>query len=250
MYFGTTPTRVLERRPRIGRRHERRPRDWFLAEGATGGFFDTFILLSNPQTTPAQVTVRYLLDTGETVTVPKTMPANARLTIEHRDGRRSATAQRGGVDRRDVRRADHRRALDVLAGRGAALGRRRTTASASSSAGTRWGLAEGRVGGPLNFHTFILLANPQATAADVTVTFLREGGAPIVQDLHRAADEPLQHRRARASTGLKDESFGALIPVTNDVPIIVERSMYWDVNGIAFSGGTNATGITLPASVP
>ena len=35
------------------------------------------------------------------------------------------------------------------------------------SAGTRWGLAEGRVGGPLNFHTFILLANPQSTAAEV-----------------------------------------------------------------------------------
>jgi hypothetical protein len=45
--------------------------------------------------------------------------------------------------------------------------------------------------------------------------------------------------------GLKDESFGALITVTNGVPIIVERSMYWDVDGIAFSGGTNATGITL-----
>ena len=29
-------------------------------------------------------------------------------------------------------------------------------------AGTHWGLAEGRVGGPLNFHTYILLANPQA----------------------------------------------------------------------------------------
>ena len=47
--------------------------DWFLAEGATGEFFDTFVLLSNPQNTPAQVTVRYLLDTGETMTVPKTI---------------------------------------------------------------------------------------------------------------------------------------------------------------------------------
>jgi hypothetical protein len=25
----------------------------------------------------------------------------------------------------------------------------------------------------------------------------------------------------------------------------VERSMYWDANGVTFSGGTNATGIRL-----
>jgi hypothetical protein len=28
---------------------------WFHAEGATGGFFSTFILLTNPQDTPAKV---------------------------------------------------------------------------------------------------------------------------------------------------------------------------------------------------
>jgi plastocyanin len=44
---------------------------------------------------------------------------------------------------------------------------------------------------------------------------------------------------------LQDESFGALITVTNFVPIIVERSIYWDSNGNTFSGGTNATGIPL-----
>ena len=39
---------------------------------------------------------------------------------------------------------------------------------------TRWGLAEGRIGGPRNFTTYILLANPTTTAAEVTVTYLRE----------------------------------------------------------------------------
>jgi hypothetical protein len=47
-------------------------------------------------------------------------------------------------------------------------------------------------------------------------------------------------------TELHDEGFGAVIQVTNGVPIIVERSMYWDSNGFPFSGGTNATGIRLP----
>jgi plastocyanin len=51
---------------------------------------------------------------------------------------------------------------------------------------------------------------------------------------------------ANAVDGLQSGSFGALIQVTNDVPIIVERSMYWDVNGLSFAAGTNATGIRLP----
>ena len=38
---------------------------------------------------------------------------------------------------------------------------------------------------------------------------------------------------------------GAVVEVTNNVPIVVERSMYWDSNGLTFSGGTNATGIAL-----
>jgi len=44
---------------------------------------------------------------------------------------------------------------------------------------------------------------------------------------------------------LRGGRFGALIRVTNDVPIIVERSMYWDTLGYTFSGGTNATGIRM-----
>ncbi len=79
MYFGTTASRLwsggTESAGVTGPSTH-----WFLAEGATGSFFDTFILLSNPQNTPAQVSLQYLLDTGQTVTMPKTIAANARLT--------------------------------------------------------------------------------------------------------------------------------------------------------------------------
>ena len=45
---------------------------------------------------------------------------------------------------------------------------------------------------------------------------------------------------------LRDESFGARIEVTNGVPIAVERSLYWDANGIFWAGGTNALATPLP----
>ena len=54
---------------------------WFLAEGATGAYFDTYILVGNPNATPATVTLTFLIDDGATVIRTKTVAANARLTV-------------------------------------------------------------------------------------------------------------------------------------------------------------------------
>jgi hypothetical protein len=45
---------------------------------------------------------------------------------------------------------------------------------------------------------------------------------------------------------LQNESFGAVIEVTNDVGIVVERSMYWNAEGVVWAGGTNVTATRLP----
>jgi hypothetical protein len=78
----------------------------------------------------------------------------------------------------------------------------------------------------------------------VTVTFVRENGAPVVKTYTVPATSRF-NIDSFAVTELHDESFGAFVEVTNNVPIIVERSMYWDTNTVTFSGGTNATGIAL-----
>jgi hypothetical protein len=185
-----------------------------------------------------------LLPTGETVTVPKTVGANARLTtnIEVEDDVRLHNAAVSTVVTSDQ---------PVIAERSMYWpGAAKPWGEGHNSFGVvdpdvKWGLSEGRIGGPLNFHTYILLANPQTTAATVQVTFLRENGTPVVKTFTVPATS-----RFNIDTGtiteLHDESFGAVIEVTNAVPIIVERSMYWDSNGFQFSGGTNATGIRLP----
>jgi autotransporter-associated beta strand protein len=219
---------------------------WFLAEGATGGFFNTFILVSNPNNTPANVTFQYLLPGGDTVTVQKTIGANLRLTtnVQGEDARLHDTAV-STVVTSDV---------PVIAERSMYWPgppepiREGHNSFGVTDGGLKWGLAEGRTGTPLNYHTFILLANAEKTAANVKATFLREGGAaPIVKTYTVAptsrfnidsADDELKE--------LHDETFGVVIEVTNNVPIIVERSMYWDANGVSLSGGTNATGIRLP----
>jgi len=115
-----------------------------------------------------------------------------------------------------------------------------------TEAGTDWGLAEGRVGEQYNFHTYILLANPQSTAAQVTVTFLRENGTPLVKAYSVPPTSRFNIDVNAVSPDLQNQNVGAEVHVENGVPIVVERSMYWDSGGVLFKGGTNATAVRLP----
>jgi len=126
-----------------------------------------------------------------------------------------------------------------------AAGTKRTTAPARRLR-TDWGLAEGRVGGAHNAQTYILLANPGAEAATVTLTFLRTDGTTLVKSF----EVPATSRRNVAVTGpgsdvpeLANESFGTTIHATR--PIVVERSMYTDANGVTWAAGTNVTATRL-----
>ena len=109
------------------------------------------------------------------------------------------------------------------------------------------GLAEGRVGGPNGYQSYILLANSETLPASVTLTFLRTNDKTLVKTF---AVQPTSRFNV-AVTGpgsdvpeLADESFGTLIEST--VPIVVERSMHANANGIVWAAGTNATATKLP----
>ena len=54
---------------------------WFLAEGATGVFFDLYYLIANPNPQPTRVQVSYLLPAGEPVVREYDVAAESRLTI-------------------------------------------------------------------------------------------------------------------------------------------------------------------------
>jgi hypothetical protein len=218
---------------------------WFHPEGATGSFFSTFILVSNPQTTPAQVTLHFLLPGGETIDAPITIPAQQRATVNPAalgDARLQNTALSTVVES-DVpvvsERAMYWPKGPLPFGEGHASSGLTTTALV-------WDLAEGRSGGPNGFTTYILLANPSATAADVTATFLRETGAPITKTYTVPAFSRYNIDVGADAPELAGESYGARIAVTNGVGIAVERSMYWNANGIFWSGGTNALASPLP----
>jgi hypothetical protein len=54
---------------------------WFFGEGATGAFFDTYLLLANPSPQPASVHVDYLRDVDGPIGRDYVVPANARFTV-------------------------------------------------------------------------------------------------------------------------------------------------------------------------
>ncbi len=241
MYFGTSPIwsgghdSAGETEPST---------TWFLAEGATGPFFETFLLLANPNDTEVIATLTYLPASGFPLKADKRIPAHGRLTvnIEGEAPELSNTAVSTQVVATQpilVERSQYW--PDPAPNWYEAHNSFGVTAS-----GTKWGLAEGRVGGANHAQTYILLANPGLTTATVTITFLRDHGLPTITKTFSV--KPTSRFNVPVGPGtnvpeLKNEQFGALI--TSDQPIAVERALYWDANGQIWAAGTNATATRL-----
>jgi hypothetical protein len=106
-------------------------------------------------------------------------------------------------------------------------------------------LAEGATGA--FFDTDLLLANPQTVEAPVTIKFLRETGAPVVKTFTVAPSSRFNVAISGPQSDVRelaDEFFGARIDSTQ--PIVVERSVYSNANGVTWAAGTNATATRLP----
>jgi hypothetical protein len=228
---------------------------WYLAEGQSSGFFSEFILLGNPNTAAAHVTLRYLMPGGATASQVVTVGANSRRTIQVNNTDPNATDSPWnlGVRNTDVSVAitsDQAIAVERAMYWPGAQWTDGHSSSGLTSAGTMWGLAEGESGGPLGFESYILFANPNATTAHVRLVFLRTGTnpTPVLEDF----DVPGNSRVTRSvgefiARGLLSpgEQVGARIESLNGVSIVVERAMYWNGGGEFWGGGTGETGFKL-----
>ena len=136
----------------------------------------------NPDAVDAHVMLRYLLDTGETIDVPKVVPAGGRLTVNVET---EGDARLHGASMSTLVTSDRpivaERSVYWPTAEGAQPWGESHTSQGAAAAAPRWALAEGRTGGALNFHTYVLLANPGSQPAEVTVQFLPESGAAIVK---------------------------------------------------------------------
>ena len=228
---------------------------WFFAEGATGPFFNMFILVANPGATDAAFEARYLLPSGQVITRTYLARARSRLTI--------------GVHEQDPALAQavvsttlqSTNAVPFLAERAMwwpslALVPQWQEGHNSAGAvrtGEKWGLADGEEGGPSNQQTFVLVANTSGTAGSVQVTVIFEDGttaqlaAPLVLAPNSRTTLPMR-QFFPASAGRR---FGTIVESVGATPaqIVVERAMYSDalINGqpVTWAAGTNVVGTRL-----
>lgn len=211
---------------------------WFLAEGRTGTFMDTFVLLANPNSEPVTVMVDYLMPDGVTSrrsydVAPlsrATLYLNAIPELADTDVALSLAASAPIVVERSMywprgRWYEGHNTIGMTA------------------LGTRWLLAEGETGGGEQYATYVLVLNPGESDALVTLKLLRENGLPPVEV---SSQVPARSRAtfSAANLGLADwERFGVLLHATR--PVAVERSMYWNGGGAFWGAGTNQIGLRL-----
>ncbi len=229
---------------------------WFLAEGATGSFFDLFVLIANPESIDAQANLTYLLPDGTTIVKSHTIPANSRVTInvQDEDGRLQATAVSTIVESTN--------AVPILVERAMWWPKGNWyeghLSAGSTTTGTRWALAEGEVSRssvvqfPLlnngnadyDTETYILIANTSASAGTATVTLYRSDGAPLSQTVPLPANSRVNVPVSVVFPGVVNELFAAI--VDSDGPqIVVERAMYSNANGVIWAAGSSALATKL-----
>ncbi len=113
--------------------------------------------------------------------------------------------------------------------------------------GTKWGLADGEVGGTFGTETYILIANTSNANGTVRVTLVYEDGSTTVLDRPIAANS-----RTNVAVGVDvpaaaNRRFGAVVESlgANPVQIVVERAMYSNAGGVTWAAGSNNLGTRL-----
>jgi hypothetical protein len=222
---------------------------WYLAEGATGPFFDLFLLVANPSDQAAEVAVTYLLPGGGTLRHTHRVGPLQRYTI--------------WVDQEAPALADTAVSMVVESTNGTPIvversmwwpGDSRAWTEAHNAPGTTvtglaWAVADGEVSDDAAQRaTYYLVANPGAATAQVKVTLLFADGTPVATRTFPVA------AHSRFGVSVRDEfpsaigkRFGALIESlgATPAPIVVERAMYADGGGERWAAGTNALATRL-----
>ena len=194
---------------------------WYLAEGATNTF-DTFILVQNPNSNSASITITYMDDSGNTYTQNETVAGNRRFT--QKINSISSMNNKTGVSAT----VESTNSVGVIVERAMYWKNTSTWTLAHDSIGvtstaTTWYLAEGSTS---NFDTYVLVQNPTTSDARIRLTYMDDSGNTEVETTTVSAQR--RYTRKINSVDNMDGKTGVSTKVDslNSVGIIVERAMY------------------------
>ena len=203
---------------------------FYLAEGSTAWGFTTYVLVQNPNETPADVTLTCMTNNGPKALAPFTMAPGTRSTvlmnnlIPNTDFSTMVTANVPIIAERAM-----------YWGAGTPLGEACHDSIGLDEPHNTFYLPDGQTSD--GRETYTLVANPNSTAVQVIVSYLMADGTGAGYFL---AGIPA-NSRATFNMGDKIPSGRASIVVTcqtSGKKVLVERSMYWNNRGV----GTNTVG--------
>ena len=219
-----------------------------LAEGATGDFFDAYVLVANPNAVVAPITVTFMGEDGTTTRVDTSVAPNSRYTLPFESVPALVAAGPAALTTTVASTSGVPLVVEGSTYWDATQFGGATTVAASAPS-TRWYFAEGSEairdigGGPESFFdTYLLIGNTGAAATTVTVEFLTEMGMIVTRDYTVGAAS-----RLTIFTGvipeLANHSFGMIVTATT--PITAARTQYFSPT---YAGGHAATGVTAPST--
>jgi glucose/arabinose dehydrogenase len=224
-------------------------RRWFFAEGATGSFFDMFLLLANPDPTlTAHVTMSYLLTDGTAIYVTHDLAPNSRQTYNVQgEHPLLASAAVSTIVDSDVPIVAER---SMYWPKPASEWTEAHNSPGATSTGTLWAVAGGDAGGPFNAQTYVLVANTSPFAGKARVTVLQENGEPLTRDFslppNSRTNVPIGDTPEFAA--VINSRFGVVVESLGDQPaqIVVERATYSDdAHGTTWAAGAAALATKL-----
>src|SRR6187401_629646 len=232
--------------------------EWFLAEGAAGEFFDLFVLIANPNPSPAIVQIEYLLVGGGALTKTYTIAGNSRSTIWVDDEELPAGSGikpfAGAALSMAVRSTN---SVPIVVERtmwwpGPSLTPNywyeAHNSPGSTTTATRWLAAGADSGGPDAAQTFLLIANPGSTAAQVQVSRLTDASDGGVIGSLTLPPKSRTNFPLIPVPGSSQTTVSLLIESTGTaaVPIVVEHATYSSPGGVIWASGGNALAAPLP----
>jgi hypothetical protein len=204
--------------------------NFYLAEGTSAWGFTTYVLIQNPNPSPAQVTMTYMTSNGASPQAPFTMPPSSRKTVRVND---TVPDTDFSIQVSSDKPVVAERAM--YWGTDTPLGEACHASSGVCSAHETFYLPDGST--QEGVQTYTLVENPNPVAVQIEVSYLMPGG----KDNVTFTDTLKPNSRKTYSMADKIPDGRASIKVTSKTPgkgIVVERSMYWNNRG----AGTDTIG--------
>ena len=215
----------------------------YFAEGASGDFFDAWLLLSNPGSVDATVTLRYVADNGTDATTTHTVPAGRRLTVRVPDDVPALYASSFATT------VTSTNGVPVVAERAMWWQTREGAWSeghvgiALETPGVEWATADGLAAADGSSDSFVLIANTSAQAGTVKLTALfQDGTAPVERTRAIAATNRITVRVRDVFPEAVGKRFSIVVESVGSapVPLVVDHSIYWNLGNVMWDAGSSA----------